>query len=185
MKKRILSVLLCLVMVLGMLPTAAFAAEESGATTGSGTKDDPYCVSTYDEMLRLLGNSFDYKDVYIKVVGMDGKSGERYLEYGTDYSAFAAILVMGKKHLEIPKGVRLKFIADPTADYNHRLDYFITVYPGAGELYITGEGSIHVEFNHLGKNAIINNEGKLTIDGDVLFNGQQDIRPKNWCSRLM
>ena len=46
MRKRILSILLCLVMVVGLFPTMA-SADDSGATTGSGTKSDPYCVSTY------------------------------------------------------------------------------------------------------------------------------------------
>ena len=181
--KRILSLLLCLVMVLGMLPTAAFA-EESGATTGSGTASEPYCVSTYHELLRLLRSSND--NIYIKVVNMDGYP--RYLEYGTDYgygvnNGGTALYVYGKKHLEIPEGVRLKFIADPTADYEHRLNNFISVHENA-ELYITGEGSIQVEFNHLGTNHIINSRGKLEIDGNVLFNGQQDIGTKNWCSPI-
>lgn len=68
MRKRILSILLCLVMVMGLFPTMAFAADGSGATTGSGTKSDPYCVSTYAEMKRLLQTQASY---YIKVVGMD------------------------------------------------------------------------------------------------------------------
>ena len=188
MKKRILSVLLCLVMVLGLLPTAAFAAEESGATTGSGTKDDPYCVSTYDELLLLLRGTNDYNDddVYIKVVGMD--DSPRYLKYGTDYgygvnNGGTALIVYGKKHLEIPKGIRLEFIADGSASYKNRLNTFILVHEDA-ELYITGEGYINVEFNHLGTNNIIKSRGKLTIDGNVLFDGRQDNRPKSWCSPI-
>lgn len=38
MKKRLLSVLLCLAMAVELLPNVAFAA----AATRSGTKDDPY-----------------------------------------------------------------------------------------------------------------------------------------------
>ena len=44
MKKRFLSVLLCLVMVLGMLPTAAFAADSTTVKTimlGTGGIKDP------------------------------------------------------------------------------------------------------------------------------------------------
>ena len=48
-RSRIVSILLCLVMV-GLFPTMAFAADGSGATTGSGTKSDPYCVSTYPQL---------------------------------------------------------------------------------------------------------------------------------------
>ena len=151
MKKRILSLLLCLVMVLGLLPTAAFAAE-SGETTGSGTETDPYCVSTYAEMKRLLENRSSSNDVYIKVVGIDDETvlnwRGRYLRYGTDYGySGCAIEVYGKKHLEIPKGINLSFIADPIADYNNRLLQLIYIGSDA-ELNITGEGSIHVEFNH-------------------------------------
>lgn len=60
MRKRILSILLCLVMVVGLFPTMAFAADGSGATTGSGTASDPYCVSTYAEMKRLLETPANY-----------------------------------------------------------------------------------------------------------------------------
>lgn len=45
MKKRILSILLTLCMVLSIMPTAAFA-EGSPDFTGSGTADDPYLIYT-------------------------------------------------------------------------------------------------------------------------------------------
>ena len=41
MKKRMLSLLLVLVMLLGLLPTAALAAPVGG---GSGTAEDPYLI---------------------------------------------------------------------------------------------------------------------------------------------
>ena len=55
MQKRILCVLLCLVMVMGLLPTAAFAAEQDASsavyvsssgddTTGDGTESSPYAT---------------------------------------------------------------------------------------------------------------------------------------------
>lgn len=50
MRKTVLSILLCLVMVVGLFPTMAFAADGSGATTGSGTAIDPYIVTTFEEL---------------------------------------------------------------------------------------------------------------------------------------
>ncbi len=190
--KRMLSLLLCFVMVLGLFPTATFATEsgettdsgtETGVTTGSGTETDPYCVSTYSEMKRLLRSPND--NIYIKVVDMDGYP--RYLKCGTDYGVKSgtvganttAIFVYQKKHLEIPKGIHLSFIADPKASFDARLNDFIIVTEDA-ELDITGEGSIHVEFEHQGYNTMIKNLGKLTIDGNVLLDAQQKYHRNTW-----
>ena len=46
MKKRMLSLLLVLVMLLGLLPTAALAAPASG----SGTEADPYRIATAEDL---------------------------------------------------------------------------------------------------------------------------------------
>ena len=48
MKKRMLSLLLVLVMLLGLLPTAALAAPASG---GSGTAADPYLIATAQDLV--------------------------------------------------------------------------------------------------------------------------------------
>ena len=59
MKKRILSILLCCVMLVGLLPTAALAAEPDvwdGSTkvpSGSGSESDPYLISTGEELAWL------------------------------------------------------------------------------------------------------------------------------------
>lgn len=47
MKKRMVSLLLVLVMLLGLLPTAALAAPASG---GSGTEADPYLITTAQDL---------------------------------------------------------------------------------------------------------------------------------------
>ena len=47
MKKRILAWVLALVMIVGLLPTVAFAADLSG----SGTEDDPYLIATADDLV--------------------------------------------------------------------------------------------------------------------------------------
>ena len=46
MKKRMVSLLLVLVMLLGLLPTAALAAPASG----SGTAEDPYLIATAQDL---------------------------------------------------------------------------------------------------------------------------------------
>ena len=48
MKKRMVSLLLVLVMLLGLLPTAALAAPASG---GSGTAEDPYLIATAQDLV--------------------------------------------------------------------------------------------------------------------------------------
>ena len=61
--KRILSLLLCLVMVLGLLPTVSFAE-----ATGSGTtEDDPIVVSTFEDLKSALETSTGTSMTYIKV----------------------------------------------------------------------------------------------------------------------
>ena len=180
MRKRILSILLCLVMVVGLFPTMAFAADGSGATTGSGTKSDPYCVSTYAEMKRLLQTQASY---YIKVVGMNNDSFNegvpiRRLIAGRDFESTKAAIDIppyADHHLEIATDVW--FIADPQDGDKNIFGRLIDVEPGSS-LEVTGTGSIRVEVNTLGaSNAIICNQGgELTIDGSVVLNGIQDFR---------
>lgn len=59
---RFLSALLCLVMMLTLLPTVAFAA------SGSGTESDPYVATTYNELRNLMENApSDGTSCYIKL----------------------------------------------------------------------------------------------------------------------
>ena len=59
MKKRILSILLCCVMLVGLLPTAALAAGpdvwdgSTKAPSGSGSESAPYLISTGEELAWL------------------------------------------------------------------------------------------------------------------------------------
>ena len=180
MRKRILSILLCLVMVVGLFPTMAFAADGSGATTGSGTKSDPYCVSTYAEMKRLLETPASY---YIKVVGMDNDSANegvpiRRLIAGRDFkSTKAAIDIPYGAHHHLEIATDIWFIADRKDGDKNIFSRLIDVESGSS-LEITGTGSLRVEVNALTvKNAIIDNwGGELTIDGSVTLNGIQDFR---------
>ena len=179
MRKRILSILLCLVMVMGLFPTMAFAADGSSATTGSGTKSDPYCVSTYAEMKRLLQTQASY---YIKVVGMDNDSTNegvpvRILKAGIDYEATGCAIDIpygAHHHLEIATDIW--FVAEPLDGDNKKFSRLIDLGHGSS-LEITGTGSLRVEVNtRLMRNAIIDNwGGELTIDGSVTLNGIQDF----------
>ena len=179
MRKRILSILLCLVMVVGLFPTMAFAADGSGATTGRGTKSDPYCVSTYAEMKRLLQKPASY---YIKVVGMDNDSTNegvpiRRLIAGRDFqSAAAAIDIPSGAHHHLEIATNVWFIADRKDGDKNIFSRLIDVESGSS-LEITGTGSLRVEVNAKAvKNAIIDNwGGELTIDGSVTLNGIQDF----------
>ena len=49
MKKRALSLLMALVMVVSLLPATAFAAEEP-KLQGNGTADEPYLIGTAAEL---------------------------------------------------------------------------------------------------------------------------------------
>ena len=179
MRKRILSILLCLVMVVGLFPTMAFAADGSGATTGSGTKSDPYCVSTYAEMKRLLQTRASY---YIRVVGMDNDSRNegvpiRRLIAGRDFESKEPAIDIpsgANHHLEI--ATKIWFVTDKQDGDKNIFGRLIDVERGSS-LEITGTGSIRVEVNTLvASNAIICNwGGELTIDGSVTLSGYQDF----------
>ena len=179
MRKRILSILLCLVMVVGLFPTMALAANGSGATTGSGTKSDPYCVSTYAEMKRLLQTQASY---YIKVVGMDNDATNdgvpvHRLIAGRDFESTKPAIDIpsgANHHLEI--ATKIWFITDPMDGDKNIFGRLIDVERGSS-LEITGTGSLRVEVNTLvATNAIICNwGGELTIDGSVVLNGIQDF----------
>ncbi|MGN1202907.1 MAG: hypothetical protein ACI4RF_06385, partial [Eubacterium sp.] len=70
--KRLLSLLLALMMVLGMLPAASLTAF---AYTGSGSKSSPYVVTTYDELKSLMQNAPTDNIRYIRL-GADIKFNE-------------------------------------------------------------------------------------------------------------
>lgn len=53
MKKRILSIVLCLCMALTLLPTAALAADVPAFSGGSGVQDDPWQISSKDDLVTL------------------------------------------------------------------------------------------------------------------------------------
>ena len=62
--KRLLSLFLVLVMVLGMLSAMSITAS---ASTGSGTEGDPYIVTDYEELRECMQSTPDYDTRYIKL----------------------------------------------------------------------------------------------------------------------
>ena len=154
-------------------------ADASGVTTGSGTKSNPYCVSTYADMKRLLQTPASY---YIKVVGMNNDSKNegvpvRRLIAGRDFeSKKPAIDIPYGAHHHLEIATDIWFIADRMDGDKNIFGRLIDVESGSS-LEVTGTGSIRVEVNTLvATNAIICNwGGELTIDGSVTLNGIQDF----------
>ena len=54
--RRILSMLMAFVLALSLLPTAAFAAGGGGDPQGSGTENDPYVITTADQLAGIKNN---------------------------------------------------------------------------------------------------------------------------------
>ena len=75
--KRLLSLLLTLAMVLGMLPVMSMTAS---ASTGSGTEDDPYIVTAYDELREKINtNDVSYVKLGADII-VDDNLNENFLE---------------------------------------------------------------------------------------------------------
>ena len=93
MKKRILSLLIVFVMMIGLFPTIAFAA--SGFAGGSGTESDPYLIST-KEQLNLVRNDLaahykltcdiEFSDSDFKSGGSFYNGGQGFVPIGLDYN---------------------------------------------------------------------------------------------------
>ena len=82
MKKRLLSMLLCLALLVGVLPAGAFsltaaAAEADASATGSGlSADDPIIVRSYDELKAAFDRTATFAAcVYVKLASDISYSG--------------------------------------------------------------------------------------------------------------
>ena len=76
MRKRITSLLLTLVMLLSLVPAMGVTA--SAANTGSGTADDPYVVTTYEELqtaMQKAGGGYVRLGKDIDTTSMNGDMG--------------------------------------------------------------------------------------------------------------
>ena len=93
MKKRIGSVLLALALCLSLLPTAALAADETGtmpAYSGGGTKDNPWLISSVEDLQTLANTINDGK-----AAGFDADSANIGNYYGYYFKQTADIDLTG------------------------------------------------------------------------------------------
>ena len=78
MKKRLTSWLLTLVMLLSLVPAMGVTASAAETGSGSGTADDPYVVTTYEELqtaMQKAGGSYVRLGADIDTTSMNGDMG--------------------------------------------------------------------------------------------------------------
>ena len=150
---KLLSLLLALVMVVGMLPTAVFAA------TGSGkSASDPVVVSNFTEFKTAMEEST------IQYVKLTGTKTE---ELPANTSLEAAITVAGTKYLTIE--------GDTIFDSNDGYGYdCILLVKGASNLYVSGSGTLQFSPKLNGaSNAVIRQDGgNVSVTGNVTLKSQ-------------
>ena len=174
MKKKLLSVLMTLAMVVTMIPafgvtvSATYNVGDIPGTTGKGTKSDPVIVDTFAELKAAMQSN---EDLYIKVDRFQYPTGMKCypLQNPEDYgTGDVAIRQVGKKHLEINTIVSLICLD------NGNLYATIGVF---GELTISGTGRIEGGFNADQSNSVfyVASPGKLNCNGlDVCVKNVQD-----------
>lgn len=143
MKKRFLSMLLVLVMVIGMIPFSALSA--SAATSGTGTETDPYVVTTYEELITLMKES---STAYIKLgcnIAPENTTNELYTIY-----------VFGNKTLDL-NGYSLTRTDYATAD--------------TSMIEVRAGGSLTINDTSLAKTGSINAEGKMCATISIVSGG--------------
>lgn len=87
MKKRVLSLLLAVVMLWSLLPTAVFAAD--GELSGSGTEDDPYRIADAADLLAFAAKVNDGKTTACAVLTADiDLTGKEWTPIGTDAASY-------------------------------------------------------------------------------------------------
>jgi hypothetical protein len=162
-KMRLLSILLCFVMLVGLMPTTVFAQ------SGAGTEQDPLYVSTFaelkaalekDEDTWIVVNEFNNGNYYTLISGND------YVQTSLDASAYecgAINIPTGKnKHLTINATIDCRTASTQSGSL---LYCFIN---NRGNLTIDGTGTLAVSFNAGNyANSIIFNQGELYIDAPV------------------
>ena len=88
MKKRVLSLLLAVVMLWSLLPTAVFAAD--GELSGSGSSDDPYRIANAADLLAFAAKVNDGSEptacaMLTKDIDLTGKE---WTPIGTDAASY-------------------------------------------------------------------------------------------------
>ena len=67
MRRRLISLLVSIVMIIGIMPLTAFADDANFA--GSGTQDNPWLISTVEDLQKLaetVNNGEDYSGKYFE-----------------------------------------------------------------------------------------------------------------------
>ena len=160
MKMRMLSLLLCFVMLVGLIPTTVLAK------SGTGTEHDPLYVSTYAELKEALEkdedtwivvNEFNNGNYYTLISGND------YEQSDSPYDCGAINIPTGRnKHLTINTTIDCRAVSTQSGSL---LYCFIN---NRGNLTIDGNGTLAVSFNAGNyANAIIFNQGELNIDAPI------------------
>ena len=159
-RSRFVSILLCLVMVVGLFPTMAFAAD------GSGTASDPYIVTTFEELKAALEkDTVGLGMQYIKVPG--GTNIDTVLRPET-YST--AIAVARQKTLIVDGSVTVTGSATSQV-----LDSLFAINGNDTCLNIKGNGTLTFSANgNNGSNAVVrvDNNATLNVSGGVTLSGK-------------
>ena len=157
--KRVLSLLLCFVMLLGLMPTTALAV-----TNGSGTQQSPLSVTTYEELKAALAdNTTQYIVVNEFETNYDDGNGGFYQinqVIAEDYALYSNPAV--DKHLTINTAVRISTSAQCT---NVKTGLEV-----GGNLTIDGTGIFNMSFYGTESRCVVVNvpkSGKLIVNGQV------------------
>ena len=161
--KRLLSLFLALVMVVGMLPAmsitaAAYTAGDIEGTTGTGTVEDPVVCDTFAEFKAAMENT---EIICVKLNGVSGSNGDM----PSQASLAAAISNTTYKVLTI-EGTNT--FTSPLNGMNDCL-----IWP-RNDLTINGTGTLkYVHGNTGGTGAVINmaSDNLLAINGNVTLEG--------------
>lgn len=161
--KRLLSLFLALVMVLGMLPAmsmtaSAYTAGDIKGTTGTGTVDDPVVCDTFAEFKAAMENT---EIICVKLNGVSGSNGDM----PSQASLAAAISNTTYKRLTI-EGENTFW--SPLSGNNDCL-----IWP-RNDLTINGTGTLkYVHGNTGGTGAVINMASNVSIqiNGNVTLEG--------------
>lgn len=161
--KRLLSLFLALVMVLGMLPAmsmtaSAYTAGDIEGTTGTGTVDDPVVCDTFAEFKAAMENT---EIICVKLNGVSGSNGDM----PSQASLAAAISNTTYKRLTI-EGENTFW--SPLSGNNDCL-----IWP-RNDLTINGTGTLkYVHGNTGGTGAVINMASNVSIqiNGNVTLEG--------------
>lgn len=162
MKKRLLSLMLVVLMVMSMIPAISVSAVSVGGASGNGSQANPLVCDTFSELKAALELD-TAEDVYIKLI--NGLSASETLTALS--SEQHAINQVGNKYLIVEGDV--KYVAAKGSKY-------IDLISVGGYLHVSGSGSITYNNKNVdvecGIIALRDNENaRLAIQSDVSLHG--------------